>query len=63
MMRSKHIDVRHHFLREKVIGGQLILNYKRSEEMAADFLTKTVTKEKHQKGARMLGLSKGLASF
>lgn len=38
--RSKHIDVRYHYLREKVNNGQLQVVYTRTEDMIADALTK-----------------------
>ena len=38
--RSKHIDVRYHYLRERVQKGELEVTYKKSEEMIADTLTK-----------------------
>lgn len=41
--RSKHIEMRFHYLRELVSSGQLRLGYCRSEEQVADLLTKGVT--------------------
>ena len=40
--RTKHIDVRHHFLRDCVTTGKLVLCYLSSKEMVADILTKAV---------------------
>ena len=37
---SKHIDVRHHFLRELVRQGGIIVNHVPSEYQHADILTK-----------------------
>ena len=37
---SKHIDVRHHFLRELVRQGDIIVNHVPSEYQHADILTK-----------------------
>ena len=37
---SKHIDIRHHFIRERVANGEFKVVYVRSEEQYADFLTK-----------------------
>ena len=38
--RSKHIDVRHHFLRELVFRDGVAITYVESEEQHADYLTK-----------------------
>ena len=42
---SKHIDVRHHFLREKVNAGEIEVTHVSSEYHHADFLTKALTRE------------------
>ena len=43
--RSKHIEMRFHYLRELVGDGKLRLSYCRSEDQVADLLTKGVTNE------------------
>lgn len=45
--RTKHIDVRHHFIRELVEENKIHLEYLRTEEMVADILTKALNKGKH----------------
>lgn len=47
--RTKHIDIRHHFIREKVEEGVVKLKYITSENQQADILTKglPVTKFNH----------------
>jgi len=40
--RTKHIDVRHHFLRELHEDGSMIVKYTESEKNEADMMTKTV---------------------
>ena len=37
---SKHIGIRHHFIRERVVNGKFKVVYVPSEEQHADFLTK-----------------------
>ena len=36
---SKHIDIRHHFIWERVANGEFKVIYVPSEEQHADFLT------------------------
>ncbi|OWY94840.1 polyprotein [Phytophthora megakarya] len=38
--RTKHIDIRYHFTREKVSTGEIELVYEESKNQIADFLTK-----------------------
>ena len=44
--RVKHIDIQYHFIREKVNTGQIEVIYIQIEEMAADGLTKPLSKVK-----------------
>jgi hypothetical protein len=42
--RTKHIDIRHHFLRDHVAKGDIILEGVRSEDQLADIFTKPIDK-------------------
>ncbi|CAB1106332.1 unnamed protein product [Ectocarpus sp. CCAP 1310/34] len=42
---SKHIDVRHHFIRELVERKEISITHVTSEFQHADFLTKAISKE------------------
>ena len=42
----KHINIQYHFIREKVNTGQIEVIYIQTEEMAADGLTKPLSKVK-----------------
>ena len=52
--RSKHIDIRFHFIREKVENGFISLTHVASEENIADIMTKPVSKPKLLKFREML---------
>ena len=41
--RSRHIDVRYHFLREKVAEGEIMVLHVPTEKQRADMLTKPLT--------------------
>jgi hypothetical protein len=55
--RSKHIDIRHHFIREQVAAGSINVVYVPTEDMAADVLTKPLSRSTHLHMVRMLGLT------
>jgi hypothetical protein len=44
--RTKHIDIRHFFLRERVALGHISFKFVQSEDMLADALTKASTEQK-----------------
>ena len=46
--RSKHIDIRYHFLREAVSNGQVLLTFIPTAEQIADLLTKALPKARTQ---------------
>ncbi|GJT63658.1 retrovirus-related pol polyprotein from transposon TNT 1-94 [Tanacetum coccineum] len=46
--RSKHIDIRHHFIREQVEKGVVELYFVRTEYQLADIFTKTLPRERFE---------------
>ncbi|KFD64059.1 hypothetical protein M514_23769 [Trichuris suis] len=54
--RTKHIDVRHHQLRDLCESGIVSLVYCPSSEMPADVLTKPLGKDKFDRYLKLLGL-------
>ena len=54
--RTKHIDIRYHFIREKVLRNEIILKYCATKDMIADILTKPLPKPSFQKLSEMMGL-------
>lgn len=54
--RTKHIDIRHHFVREAVKRNILTLEYLPTERMLADIFTKALSKVKHVRFVSDVGL-------
>ena len=57
--RSKHIDVRFHFIREQVKEGSVELVHVASKEQATDIFTKPLPTVLFEKGKMMLGMKDG----
>lgn len=57
--RSKHIDVAHHFVRDRAERGDLAVSYVPTEEMVADALTKTLPGEPLRRCRQGLGMTPG----
>jgi len=58
-VRTKHIDVVHHFVREKVASGQLKVRYVNTTDMTADALTKPLGTIAFDQCAAAMGLTLG----
>jgi Reverse transcriptase (RNA-dependent DNA polymerase)/Integrase core domain len=56
LARSKHIDIRHHFVREKVADGVIKLEYVATKENTADILTKGISRLSYEKHVVDVGL-------
>ena len=54
--RTKHIDLRYHFIREAVQDEKINVSYVPTEENMLDVLTKALAKPKFQHFVEMLGL-------
>ena len=55
--KSKHIDVRFHFLRDLVNDGVVELSYCNSQDQIADIMTKLLKLEQFEKLRDMLGVT------
>ncbi|GIL65352.1 hypothetical protein Vafri_19022 [Volvox africanus] len=54
--RAKHIDVQHHFIRERAARGEVLFQYVKSVEMVADTLTKALPLPQFNKCKYEMGL-------
>ena len=54
--RTKHIDIRYHYVREAVQDNLINLRYCPTEEMTADALTKSLPRERFEKLQKKMGL-------
>lgn len=54
--RSKHIDVRYHFIRECVEKGDIVIKYVCTDDQRADVLTKAMSTAKFEKMRALLGI-------
>ncbi|KJZ70562.1 hypothetical protein HIM_10030 [Hirsutella minnesotensis 3608] len=55
--RTKHIDVQHHFVREKQHSGEVDLQYVPTDQQVADGLTKALPKDRFEVFRSALGLA------
>ena len=54
--RSKHIDIRHHFIRECIASDTIYLAYCPTEINSADFFTKALPRDRFQELRTQLGI-------
>lgn len=54
--RTKHIDIKYHFVREAREQGLIDVNYLSTAEMTADVLTKALSRDAHQRHTTGMGL-------
>jgi hypothetical protein len=46
--RTKHIDIRYHFLRDYAIKGDIVISHMRTNEQLTDIFTKSLDERKFQ---------------
>jgi len=56
--RTKHIDIRPHFLRDNVEKGLISMNFCATDKQIADIFTKAFTREQFERNRLELGLIK-----
>ncbi|KAK9873685.1 hypothetical protein WA026_023685 [Henosepilachna vigintioctopunctata] len=55
--RSKHIDIRYHFIRDAVLNNQIKLEYLQIDKMTADIFTKSLSVDKHYRCLNELNMN------
>ena len=61
-IRTKHIDVHHHFIWDLVREGTIVPRYVRSKENAANILTKALPRETHEASIARMGVKSSRTS-
>ena len=54
--RTKHVQIRYHFVREAVEQGIITLEYCRTDDMLADSFTKALARDQFEKPRAGIGL-------
>ena len=54
---TKHIDIQHHFVCEKIISNKIHIQYCAMDDNLADILTKALPKPKHEDLVRRMGMA------
>ena len=54
--RAKHIDIRHHFIRERIATSEIDLRYCSTKDMLADIFTKQLPREAFERFRAALGV-------
>ena len=54
--RAKHIDIHHHFIRERIERREIRLNYVSTKDMLADVFTKALPREAFERFRNLLGI-------
>ncbi|KAI3522492.1 hypothetical protein L1887_00319 [Cichorium endivia] len=54
--RSKHINIRYHFIRECVENGEIVVSHVCGTKQKADILTKTMARVKHEEMRNLIGV-------
>ena len=60
--RSKHIDIKYHYVREQVAAGNIELEYCKSDDMLADIFTKGLNGPRFKKLRSMIGMTSEIKS-
>ena len=53
---SKHINIQYHFIWEKIKEKKIKLEYCETLKIVADIMTKSLSKEKHERFIKQMGM-------
>ncbi|KAL1956601.1 hypothetical protein VTO42DRAFT_7012 [Malbranchea cinnamomea] len=56
--KLRHVDVHQHWLRERVQKGEILVRWVGTNEMPADILTKPLSRQKHERFVKLLGMER-----
>lgn len=54
--KLRHVDIHHHWLRQEVQAGRILIKWTETKEMAADGLTKLLPRQRHAEFIQMMGM-------
>ena len=54
--RTKHIHIRHHYIRELITNGEIVVKYVNTKDNVADVFTKGLDRKSHEKFCSLMGL-------
>ena len=54
--KLRHVDISQHWLRERVQNGDIHIQWTETNNIEADGLTKALTRQKHERFVKQLGL-------
>ena len=54
--RTKHFDIKHHYIRDQIDNKNMITKYLPTAQMTADIFTKALPKQAHELHMKSLGL-------
>jgi len=52
----RHVDIHHHWLRQEVQAGRILIRWTETKDMAADGLTKLLPRQKHTDFTQLMGM-------
>lgn len=54
--RTKHLEIHHHFIRERVLAGEISVHHVSTHEQPADIFTKSLSRIKFEEHRKKIGM-------